>query len=220
MDGLLNLIGWLSPSVSDQVSTLEGVLEVRNEHFWTVGFGSLVRQSHARKRPFIHVQTRKWQDTIYSSDAPKRKRVTSVPEFRFKMFCTRICWISALFIISWPETRRNPALFPSFLSSVCSFISGWLAILSFTPPPTRRFVMTIGDLLTRTRRRNESFMRTCSLSVHLQPLLLLCVLHVVVATANNPSWLSGRHTYIIPRLQKNTRISDCKKKKKNLINSK
>lgn len=25
-----------------QVSTLDGVLEVRNEHFWTVGFGSLV----------------------------------------------------------------------------------------------------------------------------------------------------------------------------------
>lgn len=33
------------PFVSNQVSTLDGVLEVRNEHFWTVGFGSLVRLS-------------------------------------------------------------------------------------------------------------------------------------------------------------------------------
>lgn len=32
-----------------QVSTLDGVLEVRNEHFWTVGFGSLVCD---RVRPF------------------------------------------------------------------------------------------------------------------------------------------------------------------------
>lgn len=32
---------WLC-CIPDQVSTLDGVLEVRNEHFWTVGFGSLV----------------------------------------------------------------------------------------------------------------------------------------------------------------------------------
>lgn len=31
--------------LSNQVSTLDGVLEVRNEHFWTVGFGSLVRHN-------------------------------------------------------------------------------------------------------------------------------------------------------------------------------
>lgn len=28
--------------LASQVSTLDGVLEVRNEHFWTIGFGSLV----------------------------------------------------------------------------------------------------------------------------------------------------------------------------------
>uniref|UniRef100_A0A8C3GA43 Solute carrier family 30 member 6 n=1 Tax=Cyclopterus lumpus TaxID=8103 RepID=A0A8C3GA43_CYCLU len=32
------------------VSTLEGVLEVRNEHFWTVGFGSLAGSAHVRIR--------------------------------------------------------------------------------------------------------------------------------------------------------------------------
>ncbi|XP_034056860.1 zinc transporter 6-like [Gymnodraco acuticeps] len=33
-----------------EVSTLEGVLEVRNEHFWTVGFGSLAGSAHVRIR--------------------------------------------------------------------------------------------------------------------------------------------------------------------------
>uniref|UniRef100_A0A667Y9Z4 Solute carrier family 30 member 6 n=1 Tax=Myripristis murdjan TaxID=586833 RepID=A0A667Y9Z4_9TELE len=33
-----------------QVSTLDGVLEVRNEHFWTVGFGSLAGSAHVRIR--------------------------------------------------------------------------------------------------------------------------------------------------------------------------
>lgn len=43
----MNICDWLiffhHFRLLDQVSTLEGVLEVRNEHFWTVGFGSLVR---------------------------------------------------------------------------------------------------------------------------------------------------------------------------------
>ncbi|XP_036439162.1 zinc transporter 6 [Colossoma macropomum] len=33
-----------------EVSTLDGVLEVRNEHFWTVGFGSLAGSIHVRIR--------------------------------------------------------------------------------------------------------------------------------------------------------------------------
>ncbi|TRY91626.1 hypothetical protein DNTS_021769 [Danionella cerebrum] len=33
-----------------QVSTLDGVLEVRNEHFWTIGFGSLAGSLHVRIR--------------------------------------------------------------------------------------------------------------------------------------------------------------------------
>uniref|UniRef100_A0A673GPW0 Cation efflux protein transmembrane domain-containing protein n=1 Tax=Sinocyclocheilus rhinocerous TaxID=307959 RepID=A0A673GPW0_9TELE len=33
-----------------QVSTLDGVLEVRNEHFWTIGFGSLAGSVHVRIR--------------------------------------------------------------------------------------------------------------------------------------------------------------------------
>lgn len=33
-----------------EVSTLDGVLEVRNEHFWTVGFGSLAGSAHVRIR--------------------------------------------------------------------------------------------------------------------------------------------------------------------------
>ncbi|KAG3267866.1 zinc transporter 6 isoform X2 [Ictidomys tridecemlineatus] len=33
-----------------QVSTLDGVLEVRNEHFWTLGFGSLAGSVHVRIR--------------------------------------------------------------------------------------------------------------------------------------------------------------------------
>nr|XP_019933669.1 PREDICTED: zinc transporter 6-like [Paralichthys olivaceus] len=37
-----HIIGQLDKLLRE-VSTLDGVLEVRNEHFWTVGFGSLVR---------------------------------------------------------------------------------------------------------------------------------------------------------------------------------
>ncbi|XP_068597065.1 zinc transporter 6 [Brachionichthys hirsutus] len=33
-----------------EVSTLDGVLEVRNEHFWTVGFGTLAGSAHVRIR--------------------------------------------------------------------------------------------------------------------------------------------------------------------------
>ncbi|KAJ8387302.1 hypothetical protein AAFF_G00157980 [Aldrovandia affinis] len=33
-----------------EVSTLDGVLEVRNEHFWTIGFGSLAGSVHVRVR--------------------------------------------------------------------------------------------------------------------------------------------------------------------------
>uniref|UniRef100_A0A8C1NKR9 Solute carrier family 30 member 6 n=1 Tax=Cyprinus carpio TaxID=7962 RepID=A0A8C1NKR9_CYPCA len=33
-----------------EVSTLDGVLEVRNEHFWTIGFGSLAGSIHVRIR--------------------------------------------------------------------------------------------------------------------------------------------------------------------------
>uniref|UniRef100_A0A8C1I0X1 Solute carrier family 30 member 6 n=1 Tax=Cyprinus carpio carpio TaxID=630221 RepID=A0A8C1I0X1_CYPCA len=33
-----------------EVSTLDGVLEVRNEHFWTIGFGSLAGSVHVRIR--------------------------------------------------------------------------------------------------------------------------------------------------------------------------
>ncbi|KAM9809471.1 zinc transporter 6 [Syngnathus typhle] len=33
-----------------EVSTLDGVLEVRNEHFWTLGFGSLAGSAHVRIR--------------------------------------------------------------------------------------------------------------------------------------------------------------------------
>lgn len=37
-----------NPFLSNQVSTLDGVLEVRNEHFWTVGFGSLVHYQNQK----------------------------------------------------------------------------------------------------------------------------------------------------------------------------
>ncbi|MGH0143825.1 UNVERIFIED_CONTAM: hypothetical protein FKN15_001250 [Acipenser sinensis] len=33
-----------------EVSTLDGVLEIRNEHFWTIGFGSLAGSVHVRIR--------------------------------------------------------------------------------------------------------------------------------------------------------------------------
>ncbi len=33
-----------------EASTLEGVLELRNEHFWTIGFGSLVGSLYVRVR--------------------------------------------------------------------------------------------------------------------------------------------------------------------------
>ncbi|KAG2467280.1 ZNT6 protein, partial [Polypterus senegalus] len=43
------VIGQLDKLIRE-VSTLDGVLEVRNEHFWTVGFGSLAGSVHVRIR--------------------------------------------------------------------------------------------------------------------------------------------------------------------------
>uniref|UniRef100_A0A6I8R5M3 Zinc transporter 6 n=1 Tax=Xenopus tropicalis TaxID=8364 RepID=A0A6I8R5M3_XENTR len=37
-------------SLQTQVSTLDGVLEVRNEHFWTLGFGTMAGSVHVRIR--------------------------------------------------------------------------------------------------------------------------------------------------------------------------
>ncbi|KAG9332870.1 hypothetical protein JZ751_014474 [Albula glossodonta] len=44
-----HVIGQLDKLVRE-VSTLDGVLEVRNEHFWTMGFGSLAGSVHVRIR--------------------------------------------------------------------------------------------------------------------------------------------------------------------------
>uniref|UniRef100_A0A673BGW1 Solute carrier family 30 member 6 n=1 Tax=Sphaeramia orbicularis TaxID=375764 RepID=A0A673BGW1_9TELE len=44
-----HIIGQLDKLLRE-VSTLDGVLEVRNEHFWTVGFGSLAGSAHVRIR--------------------------------------------------------------------------------------------------------------------------------------------------------------------------
>ncbi|XP_040906296.1 zinc transporter 6 [Toxotes jaculatrix] len=44
-----HIIGQLDKLLRE-VSTLDGVLEVRNEHFWTVGFGSLAGSVHVRIR--------------------------------------------------------------------------------------------------------------------------------------------------------------------------
>ncbi|KAF7253360.1 Zinc transporter 6 [Varanus komodoensis] len=44
-----HVIGQLDKLVRE-VSTLDGVLEVRNEHFWTLGFGSLAGSVHVRIR--------------------------------------------------------------------------------------------------------------------------------------------------------------------------
>ncbi|XP_051946553.1 zinc transporter 6 [Xyrauchen texanus] len=44
-----HLIGQLDKLLRE-VSTLDGVLEVRNEHFWTIGFGSLAGSVHVRIR--------------------------------------------------------------------------------------------------------------------------------------------------------------------------
>ncbi|XP_035256097.1 zinc transporter 6-like [Anguilla anguilla] len=44
-----HMIGQLDKLLRE-VSTLDGVLEVRNEHFWTVGFGSLAGSIHVRIR--------------------------------------------------------------------------------------------------------------------------------------------------------------------------
>ncbi|XP_068183142.1 zinc transporter 6 [Antennarius striatus] len=44
-----HIIGQLDKLLRE-VSTLDGVLEVRNEHFWTVGFGTLAGSAHVRIR--------------------------------------------------------------------------------------------------------------------------------------------------------------------------
>lgn len=44
-----HLVGALDKALRE-AATLEGVLELRNEHFWTVGFGTLVGSLYARVR--------------------------------------------------------------------------------------------------------------------------------------------------------------------------
>ncbi|KAF3707910.1 Zinc transporter 6 [Channa argus] len=50
-----HIIGQLDKLLRE-VSTLDGVLEVRNEHFWTVGFGSLAGSAHVRIRRYANEQ--------------------------------------------------------------------------------------------------------------------------------------------------------------------
>lgn len=104
---------WLicSSCASNQVSTLDGVLEVRNEHFWTVGFGSLVRFS-ARKLCVVHFS--KTLDTLNDhSEPPLSKRDVwneLQPEtlWRVRLILQRPVWLtidcrSNQFSVEWLE---------------------------------------------------------------------------------------------------------------------
>ncbi|XP_041722112.2 zinc transporter 6-like isoform X2 [Coregonus clupeaformis] len=95
-----------------EVSTLEGVLEVRNEHFWTVGFGSLAGSVHVRIR----------------RDANEQMVLAHVTNRLFPL-------VSTLTVQIFKDDWIRPSLVAEALPAGTLRPSDYGGLSSFVPPP-------------------------------------------------------------------------------------
>uniref|UniRef100_A0A8C7WIY3 Cation efflux protein transmembrane domain-containing protein n=1 Tax=Oncorhynchus mykiss TaxID=8022 RepID=A0A8C7WIY3_ONCMY len=97
-----------------EVSTLEGVLEVRNEHFWTVGFGSLAGSVHVRIR----------------RDANEQMVLAHVTNRLFTL-------VSTLTVQIFKDDWIRPSLMAEALPASTLRPSDYGGLSSFVPPPPK-----------------------------------------------------------------------------------
>ncbi|XP_071015641.1 zinc transporter 6-like [Oncorhynchus clarkii lewisi] len=97
-----------------EVSTLDGVLEVRNEHFWTVGFGSLAGSVHVRIR----------------RDANEQMVLAHVTNRLFTL-------VSTLTVQIFKDDWIRPSLVAEALPAGTLRPSDYGGLSSFVPPPPK-----------------------------------------------------------------------------------
>ncbi|CAB1312787.1 unnamed protein product, partial [Coregonus sp. 'balchen'] len=114
-----------------QVSTLDGVLEVRNEHFWTVGFGSLAGSVHVRIR----------------RDANEQMVLAHVTNRLFPL-------VSTLTVQIFKDDWIRPSLMAGVLPASTLSPSDYGGLSSFVPPPPKPSVDM--DRLTSTPSKPSS----------------------------------------------------------------
>lgn len=138
-----------------EVSTLDGVLEVRNEHFWTVGFGSLAGSVHVRIR----------------RDANEQMVLAHVTNRLFPL-------VSTLTVQIFKDDWIRPSLMAGVLPASTLSPSDHGGLSSFVPPPPKSSEDM--DRLTSTPSKPSSPPPEFSFNTpgrHVQPLVLPSTQH-------------------------------------------
>uniref|UniRef100_A0A8C7V5J2 Cation efflux protein transmembrane domain-containing protein n=1 Tax=Oncorhynchus mykiss TaxID=8022 RepID=A0A8C7V5J2_ONCMY len=133
-----------------EVSTLDGVLEVRNEHFWTVGFGSLAGSVHVRIR----------------RDANEQMVLAHVTNRLFPL-------VSTLTVQIFKDDWIRPSLMAGVLPAGTLSPSDHGGLSSFVPPPPKSSEDM--DRLTSTPSKLSSPPPEFSFNTpgrHVQPMVL------------------------------------------------
>uniref|UniRef100_A0A673W563 Solute carrier family 30 member 6 n=1 Tax=Salmo trutta TaxID=8032 RepID=A0A673W563_SALTR len=133
-----------------EVSTLDGVLEVRNEHFWTVGFGSLAGSVHVRIR----------------RDANEQMVLAHVTNRLFPL-------VSTLTVQIFKDDWIRPSLMAGVLPASTLSPSDHGGLSSFVPPPPKSSEDM--DRLTSTPSKPSSPPPEFSFNTpgrHVQPMVL------------------------------------------------
>uniref|UniRef100_A0AAZ3S6T5 Cation efflux protein transmembrane domain-containing protein n=1 Tax=Oncorhynchus tshawytscha TaxID=74940 RepID=A0AAZ3S6T5_ONCTS len=138
-----------------EVSTLDGVLEVRNEHFWTVGFGSLAGSVHVRIR----------------RDANEQMVLAHVTNRLFPL-------VSTLTVQIFKDDWIRPSLMAGVLPAGTLSPSDHGGLSSFVPPPPKSSEDM--DRLTSTPSKLSSPPPEFSFNTpgrHVQPMVLPSTQH-------------------------------------------
>ncbi|XP_061692482.1 zinc transporter 6 [Syngnathoides biaculeatus] len=117
-----HIIGQLDKLLRE-VSTLDGVLEVRNEHFWTLGFGSLAGSAHVRIR----------------RDANEQLVLAHVTNRLLPLVSTLTVQI---FKDDWTRPLLTGALSPSSAPPPAVAAEGFVGLSSLPPPQSERVTST------------------------------------------------------------------------------